>query len=212
MRCTPHRRLHSGRQTKMKTVTWFCNIDASVGMMNSKQNAVDFCERQETKGSQFWFEQVQYINFYSSLAKKSITTGSWYGTQKIIRVKFSMLSPYFRINCSSKIKLNKTNPSHLFFQLLKSVVSEADALTRLLYETLYRELVKCNKLQVLAEFVKVAFQKSFPDPSWLHWYSLHTTFKNLSSLHLWQAHRKKNCVNTFNLYQHSFCLKGHIQN
>lgn len=100
-----------------------------------------------------------------------------------------MLSVYLSINSSLKIKLN--NSSHLFSQLLKSVLSDVDALTRLLYEILYRELVKCNKLWVLREFVKVVFQKSFPDPSWLHWYSLHITFKNLSSLHLWHAHRKK---------------------
>lgn len=87
----------------------------------------------------------------------------------------------------------RLTPSHLFSQLTKSFLSDVDVLTRLLYDTLYRELVKCNKLQVLAEFVKVALQKTFPDPYWLHWYSLHTTFKNLFSLHLWQAHRKKNC-------------------
>lgn len=51
----------------MKTL----QFDASVGVMNSKQNAVDFCERQQTKGSQFCLEQVQYVKFYSLLAKKA---------------------------------------------------------------------------------------------------------------------------------------------
>lgn len=69
------------------------------------------------------------------------------------------------MNSSLKIKFSKTNSSQLFSKLLKRVLSDVDALTRLLYEILYRELVKCNKLWVLIEFVKVVFQKSFPDPS-----------------------------------------------
>lgn len=69
------------------------------------------------------------------------------------------------MNSSLKIKFNKTNSSQLFSKLLKRVLSDVDALTRLLYEILYRELVKCNRLWVLTEFVKVVFQKSFPDPS-----------------------------------------------
>lgn len=146
----------------MKTVTWFCNIDASIGVMNSKQ-----MQWISVKGKKLKVvEQVQYVNFYSLLAKKKAQQREAdIAHKKFINVYVGILSVYFRINCSLKIKLNKTNPSHLFSQLLKSVLSEVDALTRLLYETLYRELVNCNKLQALAEYVKDAFQKSFPDPS-----------------------------------------------
>lgn len=142
MRCTPAPCLHSGRQTEMKTVTWFCNIDASIGLMNSKQNAMDFCEWQKTKGSQFSLEQVQYVHFHSLLAKKALLREADIALKNFINVLFGISSLYFRINCSLKIKLNKTNPSHLFSQLLKSFLSEVDALTRLLYETFYRKLVK----------------------------------------------------------------------
>lgn len=119
----------------MKTVTWFCNIDASIGVMNSKQ-----MQWISVKGKKLKVvEQVQYVNFYSLLAKKKAQEREAdTAHKKFINVYVGILSVYFRINCSLKIKLNKTNPSHLFSQLLKSVLSEVDALTRLLYETLYR--------------------------------------------------------------------------
>lgn len=88
-------------------------------------------------------------SFYSLLAQRAELREDDAAHQNIINVCFSILSVYFSITSSLKTKLNKTNSSHFFSQLLKSVLSDVDALTRLLYEILHRELVRCNKLWVL---------------------------------------------------------------
>lgn len=75
MRSTPppHCMNPSWKQTEVKTVIWYCNIDASIGAINGNQNAVDLRGRHEAKGGQFWLEPSTGLSnsFYSLLAKKA---------------------------------------------------------------------------------------------------------------------------------------------
>lgn len=50
------------------------------------------------------------------------------------RRQTNIINVYFSFDSSLKMKLNKNNSSHLFPQLLRSVLSDADAFTILLDE------------------------------------------------------------------------------